>query len=732
MLTDKPSRRTFLKGTALGGAALASSGVLSFGAWQAHASSAEPTGESKVTPSLCNACTSKCGLYVETKGGVLYTVRGNATHPYSKGKLCARGHGFSQTAYSEDLITQPMRRMPTGEYEAIPWETAYQEIAEKLGAIIEKDGPGVVGAIHDPRPSGNYYIPRFMKALGSPNTYTHNAACNGSKVSGLYQTIGTSSFSVDFDSCEMVVFIGRSYGDGIRPSSVSSIAKAAEAGTRVVIVDPRLNNTGIFADDWVPVRPGSDLALLMSIAHVLIEENLYDHDFVANYSYGFEEFALQAKEYTPEWAAEKTDISADKIRELAYAMAEAAPAVAVEAGWRGAFGCAYNNSYDTARAIAAINALLGSYGQVGGALLTPSLKFGSVADARFDNPPTPEIKRVGDAEYPLASSSYGSNIAALEASLDGRLKSLFFYNSNAAKGYAQPKVWSEALEKLELTVVIDIQMSETAMQADYVLPECTYIERSEVAECLSGKKQYVTLRSQAIERIHPETKSCDEIITELAHACGVGEYFSFTLEELNSANVETLGLTYDELKEQGVIELTKTPFEYGVPAFKTPTEKFQFSSEKTAQANMNPVIGYVAPLTAPQGDELFLIGGKQSIHSHTMTLNNPALNEISRTYNMERVWLNASDAEARGIKDNDMVEVSSSEHVGQVRARVTQRLKPGVLYIPTHYGTTSPYQTKAYQFGVSFMEFVPFHGGEPGVGSAMAQEAVVTVKKVGE
>lgn len=724
------SRRTFLQGTAAA-TTLAATGSFSFNTWQAHAQEEPSIAPLVSTPSLCNACTSKCGLFVETKDGVLSTVHGNETHPYSKGKLCARGHGFSQMAYSKELLTQPMRRTENGEFEAISWDTAFEEISAKLIALIEESGPESLAAIHDPRPSGKYYIPRFFNALGSANLYTHNAACNSSKVAGLYETIGSSGFSVDFDACKMVVFIGRSYGDGIRPSSALSLANAAEAGTRVVIVDPRLNNSGIFANDWLPVRPGSDLALLMSIAHVLIEDGLYDHDFVASYCHGFDEFAAQAKEYTPEWAADKTDISAETIREIATALAQTAPACAIEAGWRGAFGCAYHNSFDTARAIAAVNALLGSWGQKGGALITPSLKYGDIADSRFASPEVTLGARFGDDKYGIVPSSYGSNIAALEAMIDGSIKALFLYNSNAGKGYAQPKVWSEGFKKLDLFVAIDIQMSESALQADYVLPECTYLERTEDVDFLGGKKQFVALRHQAIERVHPDTKSCDEIICGLAQACGIDQYFDFTVEELAQANCAALGVDWDEITEKGIVEVTSSAFEYGVPAFKTDTGKFQFMSEKTAAAGLNPVIGYVAPLTIPQEDELFLIGGKQSIHSHTMTLNNEALNEISRAYDMERVWMNATDAQERGIKNNDLVEVASSEHVGTVKVRVTERLKPGVLFLPTHYGGTSPYQSKAYNYGISMMEFVPFVGGEPGTGASMAQEVAVTVKKVG-
>ena len=726
------SRRTFLKGTAAT-AALAAAGSLSLGAWRAEAQAAEAdgaaSGEVKTAPSLCNGCSSKCGLVATTVGGRLYTLKGSEVHPYSKGRICGRGHGLAQLAYSDERVTQPLRRKEGGEFEPIDWDTAFREIGEKVQAIIAKDGPESLAIIQDPRPSGKYYSKRFMNALGSPNVYAHSSSCNLSKESAYQQTMGASNYSTDFANARMVMFIGRSYGDGIRPASVQSLASAKEAGTRIVSVDPRLNNSGIFSSDWVPINPGTDLAFILALCNVLIEEDLYDHGFVEQSTAGFDEFAAQARNYTPEWAAKITDVPAERIRELARAMAKAAPAASIEAGWRAVIGCSYQNSFETARAASAVNALLGSYGAKGGALLTSSPAAGKLADARFADPPKPQAKRVGNKEYPLALDSAGTNLAALKAALDGTIKGLFFYNSNAAKGYAQPKMWTEALQKAELAVTIDVQMSETALQSDYVLPEVTYLERLELPEWIGGKKHFVGMRTVAIDKVLPDAKTCDEIFNGLAEACGVGEYFQFTAEDLAAAQLATVGVDLDTMKREGVVELPDPNFQYGTPKFKTPSGKFEFSSEAVGAAGLNPVIGWIPRKVTPKDGEFAIVGGKQGIHSHTMTQNIACLNAISREYHMERLWISAQDAEDLGVQTGDTVEVASSEHVGQVEARVTQRLKPGVVFLPTHYGGDSPAQTRAYRYGIALTDFIPFDM-EPGVGSMMSQEVAVTVKKV--
>ena len=625
-----PTRRTFLKGTAAT-AALAAVGTCSVAAWRAEQAEAAATGAAKIQgASLCNGCSSKCGLIATALDGRLWTVEGMKEHPYSKGTLCGRGHGAAQWAYSDGRLTQPMKRAADGSFVPISWDDALSEIGAKVQEIIAEAGPEALAIIQDPRPSGKYYSKRFMNALGSPNVYTHAAACNLSKESGIQEATGAQNFSVDFPNTKMVVFIGRSYGDGIRPSSVKSLAGAAEGGARVVIVDPRLNNTGVFATDWVPIRPGADIAFLLGIANVLVTRDLYDHAFVEQSAVGFPEFAAQVTEYTPEWAEGICDVPADTIVEIAESLAAAAPACAIEPSWRAAFGCAYQNSFETARAVCAVNALLGCWGQKGGALITSSPKAGDVDPVKFPEVPKPAAKRLGDAEYPLALSGTGTNLAVLNGCADGAIQGVFFYNSNAVQGYAQPAKWREALSQAKLVVTIDVQMSETALASDYVLPECTVLERLELPEFIGGKKHYVALRTPVIERIHPETRPCDEIFAGLAEACGVGEYFDFTVEELAEAQLASVGTSLEEVRE-GRGGRWPTPASHSARRRSRLRRKSSSSPRRRWRSGLEP--GYrlraASAWSRPRASSPSSAASRVS-HSHTMTLNLEALNAISR------------------------------------------------------------------------------------------------------
>lgn len=732
MAENAITRRSFLAGSAGVAALAATSGLMGFDDWeQAHAEGAGGGGETRTVHTLCNACSSKCGYTAYVVDGRLTKLIADEDHPHSRGKLCARGYGYSQIAYSKDRLTDPLKRNADGQFEAITWDQAYREIADKVHDILEAEGPEALALVQDPRPSGRYYTKRFMDALGSPNVYTHGAACDLSRESGMTQVIGTGSYSSDVAESRMTMFIGRSYADAIRPSSVAALQKAHENGARIVIVDPRCNNSRRFADEWVPINPGTDLAFVLAMSHVLVTRGLYDKEYVAANTVGFDEWARALMDCTPQWAERVTGIESSTIESLAVQFAAAAPAASIESSWRGAFGCSYANSGETARAVCLFNTLLGCWNRKGGALFVPNVSAGDLDESTFPPVPKPEGRIAGSEEYPLALTGMGTNLFAAQLAREGRMKGMFFYNSNMAAGYSNPAYLADALGNLDLCVVVDVQMSETAMVADYVLPDTSYLERLELPEFIGGKVPAVALRDQVLEKIHPNTRPVDQIFGELAEACGVGEYFGFSVDELADAQLRTVGLSLEALKTTGTAYFADRAFEYDtVPKWKTPTGRIQFVSEACEQAGLSPYPTWVEPDTMPVGNELRLIGGKQAIHSHTQTTNIEDLMQITKDYDLTRVWLNADVASRLGIEDGDEVEVSNPQHTGRVRVRVTQRINPTALYLPSHYGCTSPEQHTAYGVGLRQMDFVPFHI-EPAYGGAMTQEALVTVKKAG-
>lgn len=726
------TRRRFIQGgTGVAAAAtLLGGGFLGFDAWrQAYADA--PAKEVKQVHSLCNSCSSKCGFTATVEDGKVMTMIGDPEHPYCDGTLCARGYGYASIAYSEDRLTNPLKRTESGAFEAISWDDAIKEISEKIAQIVDEDGPQALVLIQDPRPSGSYYTKRFMNALGSANVYTHGVSCNMSKVSGMTQAIGAGDFVSDVANAKMIMFLGRSYADGIRPGSLHDLQAAHKRGAHIVMVDPRYNASCLYADEWVPIKPGTDLALVLAMANVLVSRGTYNQEYVANNTVGFEDWAARLPEYTPEWAAEITGIPAETITRLAEEMWEAAPASSIEQGWRAAFGCSHKNSGETARALCLFNTLLGCWGAEGGAIFYPSASAGKLTDPRFAAPPAPKEKILGSAEYPLAAASMGVSTFALQQIAEGKVKGVIFYQSNCVGGYSNPKQLDEWVRQAELSVAIDVQMTETCKACQYVLPDTSYLERLEVPEFVGGRVPVVALRDRVLDKIHPETKPVDEIFAELGRACGVGQYFDFTVDELADAQLATVGLSLEQLQEEGIVAFPEKAYKPGKEiTWKTPSGKIQFTSEACAKAGFTPSPTWIEPLVMPEEGQFRLVGGKQTIHTHTQTANIKPLISISKKYGLERPWINADVAATLGIEDGDEVEISSDAFTGRTKIKVTERIEPTSLYLPSHYGRMIPEQQLSYGVGLSQMDFVPFHL-EPGYGGTMAQEAVVTVKKVG-
>ncbi|MFR7404207.1 MAG: molybdopterin-dependent oxidoreductase [Coriobacteriaceae bacterium] len=722
------TRRSFLVGSAGVAAVAAGAGLVSLSVRGEADADAETDKRTEVVHSLCNSCSSKCGYYAYVVDGELTKLIGDEAHPNAQGKLCARGYGYSQIAYSPDRLTDPMKKNENGEFEVIGWDQALSEIGQKVNDIIAQYGPEALAMVQDPRPSGKYYTKRFMNALGSPNVYTHGAACNLSKESGFTQAIGAANFESDVANSKMTMFIGRSYADAIRPSSVAALQQAHENGAHIVLVDPRLNNSIAFADEWVPINPGTDLALILAMSNVLINRDLYDAEYVAANSVGFDEWASAIAGYTPEWAEGITGIPAADIERLALEFAEAAPAASIEPSWRGAFGCSYANSGETARALCLFNTLLGCWNQPGGALFLPSVKAGDLDPAKFPEVPKVEAKMWGAEEYPLALSSMGTNLYVAEMAKEGNVKGLFFYNSNMAAGYSNPAQLAEDFANLDLMVVVDVQMSETAMLADYVLPECSYLERRELPEFVGGRVPVVSLRDQVLEVIHPNTRPADVIFTQLAEACGVGQYFPFTVDELADAQLRSVGTSLDELRQVGTISFPEKAYAYGkVPEWKAPTGKIQFTSGRAGSWAVR-VPGESSPGDAERDRRRVPPHRQQAIHTHTQTANCEPLMDITKSYGLDRIWINAEVAERWASR-------TATRSFCRTRPRAPsgegdRAHQPAAIYMPSHYGCKSR-SAHGLRRGLNFMDFVPFHM-EPAYGSAMTQETLVSVQKVGE
>ncbi len=731
------SRRSFLVTSVAGSASVLASSYLPSDAWAAQD---EPAPDMKITPTLCDACGNWCALKVYSSGDRIWKAEGNPIAGKNLGRVCAKGHAMLHEVYNPDRIRSPLKRVGPNKFEKISWEQAYKEIGGKLRGIMEKHGQGSVFWLQ--YPEGNVGLTyRFMDALGSPNVFSHASTCFLPRNIGWWLTVGDPKPEHDFENSRFIMLVGRNPAAGLNLRQLHDLTKGRDGGARIVVVDPRFSEAASISEEWVRIRPGTDLALMLALAHVLIKENLYQKEFVEKYTEGFSEFAAEAEKFTPAWAEEKTTVGSDTIVRLAREMGKAAPRAVIHRGYHAAVGTQYKNSLQLARAIACVNGLLGNYNQLGGMYSAPKVELGKLDPEQHPAPAPvkgPMIDGSTDpALYPLTPKRLGLSQAIPELAIEGKLKAGFVHHNNPLRTCPNPARVIEGYRKLELLISFDYVLSETASIAHYVLPESCYVERDDVVHTNhSITSKQVAIRQQVIKPLY-DTKPLVQILVELAPHLGIGQYFNFTLEDWNRAALKPLGVSLEELKEKGVIDLGGE-WKPGEPKFDTPSGKLEFVSSIMKDLNLQAVPTWEEPLVMPDAGDphsFRLIHGKQAHHTHARTANQPYLMHITTENDWGRAWIHTARAKALGIKDGDCMTLTSSVGKGRVRARVTEGIHPECIFLPSGYGIFSRNlrfaKTKGqggFGYGVSYNDFLPTYF-DPVLGHTMSNEIIVKVDK---
>jgi len=724
----KISRRGFLKGAALSaGAFPLSSNLLDFKSW------AKTSFEAQVTriPTFCNGCGNRCAIIAYVKNGRLWKIEGNPEANGNLGLVCPRGHGYIHDLYSPARLKGPLKKV--GErYEPISWEQAYREIAQKINLLLMDNGPQSIFWVNYPQ-SNNAYALRLMHALGSPHYFTHGSTCYTARNAGWNFTVGSLP-SNDLSNAKYIVIIGRNPAGGIDLAQVRKIVEAKAKGAKLVVVDPRHSETAILADDWLPIKPGTDLALLLAMINVMVKEELYDREFIDKKTVGFQQLDDEIINYPPEWAEKVCEVPAQTIIRVTREMAAVKPKALLHRGYHGAFGSQYLNSFQTVRALAIANTLLGNINREGGIYFPQTANLGELQPKHPvpDGPKVPKADGTGiPGRYPLGSYGDGIAHAIPELALRGELKAGFVYHYNPLRTNPNPQRVIAGYKKLDLLVAIDTVLSETASIAHYVLPESFYLERDEAVDTKhSGKTAQVSIQRQVVKPLY-NTKPGTQIIIELARHLGIGKYFDFDLDEANRLRLKPLEVTLEDLKQKGVLPVGKE-WKEGFEKLPTPSGKVEIYSQTLERLGYPPIPRWEEPLVSPDQKDpasFRLLHGKQAIHSHAMTANQPYLLEVSRRYDLIRLWMNRKRGEKIGLKDGDWVKVKSIIGEGKIRVKLTEGLHPSAVWLPSGYGNFSQHLKTSFDVGLSYNDFLPTLF-DPTVGHSMSAEVIVQVTKV--
>lgn len=577
----KINRRDFLKLTAAAGSsALAWNGAQAFlNPKRALAFDGQLTTSAQdvIVPGICLLCSSGCGVLARVADGRVVKLEGNPMHPVNLGALCPKGQATPELLYNPDRLTGPMKRTSdrgAGKWQAISWDEAAQLVAGRLQATRDSGHPEGVAMMHgETRGQQRSFFQRFMQAIGSPNLVSRESLNVAASKLGVYLTQGVYAQPVyDLENSNYILAFGASLLEGgSNPQRMISGLTYGRRGranrNKLVVIDPRQGVTGAKADEWIPIKPGTDAALALGMAHVIIKSNLFDSDFVHNYAFGFEDFSDESGNvrmgfknfvlgsYDPRQVEQITGISATTIARLAGEFATNKPAVAVLPGKGGLLNGGIGGVY-AAMAIYMLNALVGSIEAPGGVLTQqyfpvtewPALPVDFVARQGL------QAERVDGAGtfFPLARHAYQ---AVAERVLAGYpLEVLFLYDANPVFETPGGQKFLEAFEKIPFIVSFSSFMDESAKCADLVLPEPTFLERWQDDYIEGLGYPGIALRQPVIEPLYDTMNACDFLLQVAEKMGGVmAQAFPWkSYEEVLQFRLAEIGTDWETLKELGV------------------------------------------------------------------------------------------------------------------------------------------------------------------------------------
>lgn len=676
---------------------------------------------------LCEMCVWRCGVLAKVQNGRVIKLEGNPDHPHSKGRLCARGQSGLMTTYDPDRVLQPLVRVGKrgeGKFRKASWEEALDIVAENMLRIKDQYGPEamIFSSTHN---LSQTQFENLLYSYGSPNYGTQRSLCFNSMVTAFLLTYGIEEPRRNYDNVEFILLIGRNLAEAISTSETGELIDAIKRGAKLVYLDPRFTKTAAKADEWIPIRPGTDAAFLLAMINVIVTEELADCHFVRQYVDGCDEMPEVFKKYTPEWAEGITGVPAVTIDRLAREYAAAKNNAMAHPGWRTSN---FVNSFQTERAIATLNALSGNVLTPGGCLGAESPEASNV---HLGKPPQPAYPRTSARrldgvpwKYPLVPLKLGVFQEMRDAILTGdpyQAHGWFISRQNPAQALPDSKRTLKAFEKMDFIAVVDVIMNDTAWYADVILPESTYLERYDPLHIVDEK---VFIRQPVIEP-QGDARSALWIYKQLGERLGLGDYFQYEDEEdYLSQQLAPINGNFNTLKTEGYFEPKVEHRNREEIVFNTPSGKIEIYSETLERAGFSPWPTWEDP-PLPEEGELYLLSGKVGQHTQSATQNNQLLHKYE---DKPRIWLHTTTAVERGIKTDDLVRVTSPVGEVVVRALVTEAIRSDCAFMAFGYGHRSKGLRTAFANGASDSDLhVTFT--DPISGGQALSQTCVTIKK---
>ncbi len=687
------------------------------------------------TPTYCEVCFWKCAGWVhKDEEGKIRKITGNEEDPHCNGRLCPRGTGGVGMYYDGDRLKTPLIRegKPGSQYfRKASWDEALDLIAEKLLKVKKEHGPECLALFS--HGTGGKIISHLIRAYGSPNVAAPSfAQCRGPREVAFTATYGEDVMSperTDIRDTRCLVLIGSHIGENMHNGQIQEMSEAIDKGATIITVDPRYSTAASHSKYWLPVKPATDIALLLAWMHVIINEELYDKKYVEKYTYGFKELKDHVKDKTPEWAYGVTTIPPDIIRKTAREMAHASPAVIVHPGRHVTW---YGDDTQRSRAIAILNALLGSWGRRGGFYVPEKAHLPKFPGPAYPKP-TRSWKDAFPGQYNLVSEVLSTGICDAtipNPELGCSLKAWIVYGTNLMASLPDQKKTLKAIDNLEFLVVIDTMPMDIVSYADVVLPECTYLERYDVIRTSPYREPYIALRMPATEPLY-DSKPNWWIAKELARRMDLEAYFPWeNIEELLDMQLKAVGSSLEEMKRLGVKKLKREYddlyFLNGEDyEFNTNTGKIELYSTELAREDFDPLPDYT-PHPEPPPGFYRLNYGRAPMHTFSRTTNNPNLWELMRE---NVVWVNPKVAKLWGLKNGQEVWLKNQDGVVSsfpIKVRITERIRWDSVYMVHGFGHKEKQLSRSYGRGASDSELITRVAMDPIMGGTGMRGNFVT------
>ena len=647
----------------------------------------EVYGYESVIKSHCRMCHGGCGVLVYLKDGKVAKIAGDPDCPINHGTLCSKGIGSLQLVDHPDRLTYPVQRTGpkgSGKWRRISWDDALDTIAARISDYKESFGAESIVMGYGTGRDNESVIYRFANLLGTPNVLTAGHFCYGPRLATTIITCGSNPI-VDYENHPRCIMV---WGNNLVISNPDCykgepFSESLDAGAKLIAVDPRLTRIAARADVWLPLRPGTDTALALGMLNVIVNEKLYDKDFVENYVHGWEPFVERVNEYPLSRVEQITWVKKEKIREAAVLFATTKPAaiqwgVAIEQQ----INCADNN-----RSLLALMGITGNIDVRGGQVLFRPPKIRNVGQfgAHKMLPKEQAEKRLGGKRFRLAGNFAIINPKCVwDAILEEKpypVKMLFFISSNPIMTRGNAREVYRALEKVEFMAVSDFFLTPTAELADIVLPAATWLEMDYIGDFWK-RHGYILPRRKVVQV--GECRSDHEMLNDLAHRVGQGEHWWETFEGGLDYILEPMGITWQEFKTMEYIRGKLTYEKYKEHGFSTPTKKFELYSTLLEKWGYDPLPQFREPPESPYSTpELFrdypyilITGRRQPGFFHSENRQLPWLRELHKDPVVE---IHPETAEKEGIRAGDWVIIESPRGKVRQRAKLFAGMDPRIV-----------------------------------------------------